>query len=441
MEHLKNYSFATSNFPACITNFADWCRDAEIDEWTALLRLTGGDHAAMTMLRFALRWGEAEHVKEAGGWFYRTQEQLEADAALTRDLFERARKTLRSRLGMMERRQRVRLPGGDLLLKNVIHYRIDPVVLRAAFDLYCLEEAARTVCKTHRELLKIIASQTAIYSGSQVGKNNTSQLRENNNSETRETDTSQTGDVGDSQTRQNTQYQDSYKESHQGSLQGSNHLSSQSGDERDVHPEKHELPDCFGYLFDRLGTPNGKTASIIEQYQRLGDGLGGRVIARCNDRAKTWDYVLEALRRETEKPEVQVEIAGRVREEERWRQYEADLAAGLLNNEPVLGDVAPTPLPAGDDQPATAWKVLADDDPHRLAWDAAYMQMDLQFGTTRFDVVRGARLLGFEDGCFIVGVRTDAIREILQNRLYRSVARILSDAWGQSATIRFEVVR
>lgn len=439
MEQLKNSSFAVGNLTnsiailtASITDFSDWCRNAEIDEWTAMLRLTGGDHAAMTLLRFALRWGAAEHVKEAGGWFYRTANQFADEAALTRTLLERARDTLRSRLGMMERRQRVRLPGGDLLLKNVIHYRIDPVVLRAAFDLYCIEESARTMCKTHSQLLKIIASQTAIHGNSQARKNNISQMQKTSNSETPEIDDSQTREVGDSQVRQTNTHKDSYKESHQSSDQSTNNLSSQRGDERDVHPEKHELPGCFEKLFDRLGTPNGKTASIIEQYGRLGDRVGGCVIERCNDRANSWDYVLEALRRETEKPEVQVEIAARAREEERWRQYEADKAAGLLDD--------PSPLPAADAPPANVWPDMAPDNPALVAWESAYMQMSLQFDQTKFDAVRGARLLAFEDGVFVVGVRTEVIRETLQNRLYRAVARLLADAWGSGATIRFEVV-
>ncbi|MBK8137879.1 MAG: chromosomal replication initiator protein DnaA [Chloroflexi bacterium] len=74
------------------------------------------------------------------------------------------------------------------------------------------------------------------------------------------------------------------------------------------------------------------------------------------------------------------------------------------------------------------------------AWDTAYHQLELQLDGGKFDTwVRDARFLRYEDGQFVIGVRNGFSRDMLQHRLYRNVARVLSDAWGQSAAIRFEI--
>ncbi len=76
------------------------------------------------------------------------------------------------------------------------------------------------------------------------------------------------------------------------------------------------------------------------------------------------------------------------------------------------------------------------------AWETAYAQLQLQFDQAKFETwVRDARFLRFEGGVFVIGVRNEFTREMLQNRLYRAVARVLSDAWGQSAKIQFELDR
>jgi len=76
------------------------------------------------------------------------------------------------------------------------------------------------------------------------------------------------------------------------------------------------------------------------------------------------------------------------------------------------------------------------------AWETAYAQLQLQFDQAKFETwVRDARFLRFEGGVFVIGVRNEFTREMLQNRLYRAVARVLSDAWGQAAKIQFELDR
>lgn len=76
------------------------------------------------------------------------------------------------------------------------------------------------------------------------------------------------------------------------------------------------------------------------------------------------------------------------------------------------------------------------------AWETAYAQLQLQFDQAKFETwVRDARFLRYESGVFVIGVRNEFTREMLQNRLYRAVARVLSDAWGQAAKIQFELDR
>ncbi|MFQ3567973.1 MAG: chromosomal replication initiator protein DnaA [Aggregatilineales bacterium] len=74
------------------------------------------------------------------------------------------------------------------------------------------------------------------------------------------------------------------------------------------------------------------------------------------------------------------------------------------------------------------------------AWSAAFHQLELQLDRATFDTwVRGAVLLGFEDGVFVIGVRNAYARDMLQHRLYRNVRRIISDIFGHPVELRFEV--
>ena len=422
-----------------IREFSKLCEAANLDEWTALLRLTGGDHAAMTLLRFALRWGEATAVQAAGGWFYREANEFANEAALTRGLLTRARKCLGARLGLQERRDHPRLPGGDYLLKIVVHYRLEPVVFRAAFDLYCLSDATRTVCKTLAELQALIKQYTllkvakATHDGTVKVKENTTGKNKKDTAGLQQNDIPTASQDDTAGVHQNDCYKDSNKESFKSSSKASNNLSIKVGAEREIsHPEKFELPDFLGTLFDQLGTPNGRTADILEECTRLGDKVAAAVVGRCSA-AGSWQYVLNALRNEAAKPEVQVVIAEREYDEARRRQYDADKAAGLLDDAPVFlfVDDSPTPLTAVIQQPDYVGEKAA-------VWATAYAQLKLQFDQAKFDNwLRDARLIDYRDGMFVVEVGNDMRREMLQNRLYRSVARVVSDALGSTAKIQF----
>ncbi len=74
------------------------------------------------------------------------------------------------------------------------------------------------------------------------------------------------------------------------------------------------------------------------------------------------------------------------------------------------------------------------------AWNAAFHQLEMQLDRASFDTwLRGAVLLGVEDGVFVVGVRNSFARDMLQHRLYRNVRRVLGDVYGTSAELRFEI--
>ncbi len=74
------------------------------------------------------------------------------------------------------------------------------------------------------------------------------------------------------------------------------------------------------------------------------------------------------------------------------------------------------------------------------AWNAAFHQLEMQLDRASFDTwLRGAVLLGVEDGVFVVGVRNNFARDMLQHRLYRNVRRVLGDVYGTSVELRFEI--
>ncbi len=80
-------------------------------------------------------------------------------------------------------------------------------------------------------------------------------------------------------------------------------------------------------------------------------------------------------------------------------------------------------------------------------WNAALNQLEIQLDRGNFDTwLRGAVFLNIETGedaapLFVVGVRNSFAVDMLQNRLYRTVRRILSDVYGCTVELRFEVYK
>ncbi|MCB9454430.1 MAG: chromosomal replication initiator protein DnaA [Anaerolineaceae bacterium] len=74
------------------------------------------------------------------------------------------------------------------------------------------------------------------------------------------------------------------------------------------------------------------------------------------------------------------------------------------------------------------------------AWNIAFSQLEIQLDRASFTTwLRDAVFLGYADGVFRVGVPNTYASDMLQHRLYRTIWRVLSDIWGDTAELCFEV--
>lgn len=74
------------------------------------------------------------------------------------------------------------------------------------------------------------------------------------------------------------------------------------------------------------------------------------------------------------------------------------------------------------------------------AWQATLGQLELQLNRATFETwVKGAELLAYEDGSFIVSVKNAYAKSWLEKRLYSPIRRTLADLFGRSVEVRFVV--
>ncbi len=74
------------------------------------------------------------------------------------------------------------------------------------------------------------------------------------------------------------------------------------------------------------------------------------------------------------------------------------------------------------------------------AWNAAYAQLELQLDRPTFEMwVRGTAFIGIEGDIFVIAVKNVTARDMLSQRLYRNVRRLVSDFYGGNVELRFEV--
>lgn len=191
---------------------------------------------------------------------------------------------------------------------------------------------------------------------------------------------------------------------------------------------------------------------LIAPALKLGMALTVEVVQRCIYHAgETWKYVHKSLTKE-------------LRDQAHGRQIAllpaVEVVKGKQNEAKPKNDLRATartaPATATDGAPAgveiaPAWPepeprvpitpyVPAPASRERDAWDTAYAQLEFQLDGGRFDTwLRDARLLRAVGDTFYVGVKNGFTRDMLQHRLYRNVARVLSDAWGKPASIVFEI--
>jgi chromosomal replication initiator protein len=73
-------------------------------------------------------------------------------------------------------------------------------------------------------------------------------------------------------------------------------------------------------------------------------------------------------------------------------------------------------------------------------WQAALGELQLEMTKATFDTwLRDAKLVGYEDGTFVIGVRNGYAKDWLENRLANSIRRVLTRLANRSATVRFVV--
>ncbi|GAB4572599.1 MAG: chromosomal replication initiator protein DnaA [Anaerolineae bacterium] len=74
------------------------------------------------------------------------------------------------------------------------------------------------------------------------------------------------------------------------------------------------------------------------------------------------------------------------------------------------------------------------------AWQATLGQLELQLNRATFETwVKGAELLAYEDGSFVVSVKNAYAKSWLEKRLYSSIRRTLADLFGRTVEVRFVI--
>jgi chromosomal replication initiator protein len=74
------------------------------------------------------------------------------------------------------------------------------------------------------------------------------------------------------------------------------------------------------------------------------------------------------------------------------------------------------------------------------AWQAALGQLQMDLPKASFDTwVRGAELITYEDGAFVIGVQNAYARDWLDSRLSSTITRLLTGIMNRSVSVRFVV--
>lgn len=121
-------------------------------------------------------------------------------------------------------------------------------------------------------------------------------------------------------------------------------------------------------------------------------------------------------------------------------------------NDPMTGqkladdstETPPETPSENDPETTTTALVVVVDEIDQNHWLAAFHQLEMQLDLASFETfLRGAVLKRVERDeaatTFVIGVRHSYAQEMLQNRLYRNVRRVLSDVSGGAKELRFEI--
>ena len=73
-------------------------------------------------------------------------------------------------------------------------------------------------------------------------------------------------------------------------------------------------------------------------------------------------------------------------------------------------------------------------------WHAALGELQLQMTQATFDTwLRGSRLLKYEDGTFVIGVKNGYAKDWLEHRLLATIKRTLARLTGRTVAVKFVV--
>ena len=74
------------------------------------------------------------------------------------------------------------------------------------------------------------------------------------------------------------------------------------------------------------------------------------------------------------------------------------------------------------------------------AWESAMSQLEIQLDRDSFQTwLRGAQLVDWRDGAYIIQARNSYARDMCQHRLYKNIQRLLTDCGGGEVKLQFEV--
>ena len=179
----------------------------------------------------------------------------------------------------------------------------------------------------------------------------------------------------------------------------------------------------FGKLKDQF------RSALRDERVRLGVERVGQVLERCATRGRSWFYVIKALANE-ETPTLPSETSADSRWDASDLVYDAEVPGHPQTPETV-------PLRVSE-RLQTPWaNPLQPDSTVHDAWNAALHQLEMQFGRDFSIWGRGLTLVDFETNTFTLVARTAHARDLLQQRLHRSVGRILRDVYGQAVEVRY----
>ncbi len=352
---------------------------------TGFVRLFRGDHKAAILLSQILYW--AERTKDPDGWFYKSYADWRAETGLTEAQVRRLlngdprvpspQVTLRT-VGVETKLQKVKRTGAPTL-----HYRVNQAQLIAALQTLMGQGDAP---QAEGSILNIAEDRSSTLLGMNPEQCAVSLIP------TKISPPDQS-----------------------------------AGDQDHQTPTDHPDEDFDLRLFFPFEARFGKMKppfqeALRAELARLGAEQVQTVIERCATRGRSWNYVGRALANEAAVEPVSAPSA------EIFQPFTGDPEPMLPKTPemPSLPVSERVQLPLSGAGKATTAQAI---------WEASYQQLEFQLDPSSFAVgVRGSVLVDFdpETRTLIVAARNEAARALLEQRLARTVRRILSDVGGHA---------